>query len=247
MNQTLTERQKKILMVIIREFIETAEAVGSISLLNKYNFNISSATIRNEMAELVYAGFLYQKYTSGGRIPTTKGWRFFVNEILKDLPVVLRKYQNDEIKYYLSSISNDSKVLIKEAISLLHKMTKSTCVAILESNIYYSGLSSLVDIPEFKEESTALNKILEILEDYSKLSRILNAGLPDNDLNIIIAEESGIEDFNDYAIVFSEIRINNKNLGYIASIGPTRMKYDLIIGWIKNISDIVKLVLTQNQ
>lgn len=239
---SITERQKKILLTIIKEFIETAEAVGSISLLNKYNFNLSSATIRNEMAELVYAGYLYQKHNSGGRIPTTKGWRFFVEEILKDLPEINSEVFTN-IQMHLSNIRNDPTVLIREAVNYLYKLTNSTSIGIIDSIVYYSGLSSLAQIPEFKEESRSLYKILGILEDYSKLSEILNKDLPDNDLQIIIGEESGIEDFNEYSIIFTEIRSEGVNKGYIAVVGPTRMRYDVIISSIKNISDIIRLII----
>jgi len=238
----LTERQKKILMLIIREFIETAEAVGSINLHAKYNFQLSSATIRNEMCELVSKGFLYQKHNSGGRIPTTIGWRYFVQEILQNLSEMNNLIPED-VCVQLYNMRSNKTYLIKYAINLLSNITKNTSVAIIENTVYYAGLSNLVNLPEFQSSSVLLERILNILEDYSKLSEIVNKGSKDEDLNIIIGEESELDYFIDFSVVFSEVRTNGVNNGYIAVIGPTRMQYDLVISAVKNIVDTVKIII----
>jgi heat-inducible transcriptional repressor len=75
----MTERQAKILQAIVEQYAEVASPVGS-SLLAKA-FNVSSATIRAEMAELERAGFIHQPHTSAGRVPTDKGYRFYVNQL----------------------------------------------------------------------------------------------------------------------------------------------------------------------
>ena len=77
----LSSRQQKILIAIIEEYVKTADPVGSEELARLYNLSISSATIRNIMAELEREGYLYQPHTSAGRVPTDKGYRFFVNQI----------------------------------------------------------------------------------------------------------------------------------------------------------------------
>lgn len=242
----ITDRQKKLLLLIISEFIGTAEAVGSISLQSKYHFDISPATIRNEMADLVSGGYLYQKHNSGGRIPTTKGWRYFVEDILKKLQKDETQIMpDDNIKSVLYKLKEDKPMLIRQAINLLSKIAENATIAVLRDNIYYSGLSEMVSIPEFKD-SESLQKILRILEDYKSMSELLNKGLPDNDLNIIIGEEAGMDSFNEYSVVFSEIRINGNFEGYIAVVGPNRMKYDVILTGIKNICETVRTILRDN-
>ena len=76
----LSERQRSILLLVIRDYIETAQPVSSAHLLEKYPLNFSSATIRNEMAALTELGFLRQPHTSAGRVPTESGYRFFVSQ-----------------------------------------------------------------------------------------------------------------------------------------------------------------------
>lgn len=240
----LTDRQKQLLITIIKEFINTAEAVGSISLQHKYQFKLSTATIRNEMSELVYGGFLYQKHNSGGRIPTTKGWRYFVEELMTQIPEI-DALTKDNINSHLYKLQNDKTLLIKQAIQFLSKISRNATIAIVNDIVYYSGLSDLVKIPEF-QTFDSLQNILGILEDYSRLSEILNQGVDESDLNIIIGEESGIEDFREYSIIFSEVRINNESIGYIAVVGPNRMRYDIVISAIQHISQTIKIILSKN-
>jgi heat-inducible transcriptional repressor len=80
--KALTERQETILALIVHEYIENARPVGSKRLVKKYNLDVSSATVRNEMVELNDAGFLRQPHTSAGRIPTEEGYRYFVRRLI---------------------------------------------------------------------------------------------------------------------------------------------------------------------
>ena len=75
----LTQRQAKILAAIVKENCDTGEPVASGDLVGKYNFNVSSPTIRNEMQALEKLGYIAQPHTSSGRVPTDKGFRYFVN------------------------------------------------------------------------------------------------------------------------------------------------------------------------
>lgn len=88
----LSERQKLILTLVVRDYIETAQSVGSQRLVERYKLEMSSATIRNEMAALTKAGYLRQPHTSAGRVPTEEGYRYFVTHIVyhADLPNAMR-------------------------------------------------------------------------------------------------------------------------------------------------------------
>ncbi|MGB9780044.1 heat-inducible transcriptional repressor HrcA [Caldanaerobacter sp.] len=80
----LDDRKKKILFAVVTDYILTAEPIGSRTIAKKYNMGVSSATIRNEMADLEEMGYLEQPHTSAGRIPSDKGYRFYVDTILKN-------------------------------------------------------------------------------------------------------------------------------------------------------------------
>src|SRR4030043_1192300 len=79
----MNERQKKLLNLIINEHINPAEPVGSGILVEKTGLEVSPATVRNEMADLEKEGFIYQPHTSAGRVPTEKGYQFFVDNFVE--------------------------------------------------------------------------------------------------------------------------------------------------------------------
>ncbi len=124
----LDERKKQILQAIIEEYINTAEPVSSGTIVTKYGFNFSSATVRNEMSELEHLGYLEKPHTSAGRVPSAKGYRFYVDELLKEDNISL-----DEIKYIQSKL--ETKVtqiedLTKIATNTLSEITHYTTVSI---------------------------------------------------------------------------------------------------------------------
>jgi len=97
----------------------------------------------------------------------------------------------------------------------------------------------MVNIPEFRE-SGKLAKALQILEDYYTLSEIVNKEKSEDEIKILIGEETKISEFEDYAVVFSEIRTHEGKKGYIAVIGPNRMAYNQNIPTIKYLTDTLR-------
>ena len=135
----LDERKKRILQAIIDEYINTAEPVSSNIIAKNYGLDFSSATIRNEMAELEKVGYLDKPHTSSGRVPSAKGYRFYVDELLKEDDISL-----EEIKYIQSKLA--TKV---NEIEELTKIATTTILAII------------IDIvPEFFMLNIFLKKLL---------------------------------------------------------------------------------------
>src|ERR1700757_2195409 len=94
----LDKRKAFILATVVYEYINTAEPVGSVTLTQKYNLGVSSATIRNEMAELEASGYLVQPHTSAGRVPSDAGYRTYVDELMapeKLLPEDQRRIRDE--------------------------------------------------------------------------------------------------------------------------------------------------------
>ncbi len=113
----LSERQKLILALVIRDYIDTAQPVGSASLVQKYNLDISSATVRNEMVALTEKGYLRQPYTSAGRVPTEDGYRYFVRQLMghTELPMTTR----DTIAHQFYQAGQDVDRWMRLAASVL--------------------------------------------------------------------------------------------------------------------------------
>lgn len=89
----LSERQRLVLALVIHEYIDTAQPVGSIHLVERYGLDMSSATVRNELSSLTDSGFLRQPHTSAGRVPTEEGYRYFVRQLMgqTDLPATVKR------------------------------------------------------------------------------------------------------------------------------------------------------------
>lgn len=124
----LDNRKKKILQAVIDEYINTAEPVSSGALVQKYGLDYSSATVRNELADLENKGYLDKPHTSAGRIPSEKGYRFYVDELLNEEDISL-----EEIKYIQSKLStkvNEIEDLTKIATSTLSEITHYTTVSV---------------------------------------------------------------------------------------------------------------------
>lgn len=124
----LDNRKKRILQAIIEEYVSTAEPVSSGTLLQNYGLECSSATIRNDMAELEHIGYLDKPHTSAGRVPSAKGYRFYVDELLKDDNISL-----EEIRYIKSKLEtkvNEIEDLTKIATNTLSEITHYTSVAV---------------------------------------------------------------------------------------------------------------------
>lgn len=113
----LTDRQKNILTMVIHEYMRSAEPVGSKHIVENYQLDLSSATVRNELAELTDLGFLRQPHTSAGRVPTEEGYRYFVGRLMKNtnLPEDTRR----TISHQFSQMPNDVTQWLKLAASVL--------------------------------------------------------------------------------------------------------------------------------
>lgn len=122
----LTMRKQKVLAAIVKNYIATGEPVGSKALLDQMDMSVSSATIRNEMADLTMAGYLLQPHTSAGRVPSQKGYRFYVDNYLEMPPL------NDRIKEYidfsLESKAKDPESILRETCKIVSELTNLASV-----------------------------------------------------------------------------------------------------------------------
>ena len=132
MPENLDNRKRKILQAIVEEYIETSEPVSSGSLVHNEELNCSSATIRNEMAELEQIGFLEKPHTSAGRVPSQKGYRYYVDELLRE--DTLSRKEMEMIKEMLETKVNGLEDLARIATTTLSEITHYTTISI-EPNV----------------------------------------------------------------------------------------------------------------
>ena len=124
----LDGRKLSILKAIINDYIDTAEPIGSRTIARKHELGLSSATIRNEMADLEEMGYLEQPHASAGRVPSDKGYRIYVDRLLQ-----LPQLDIDEIQAVTKALDvkiNELGQLVRQASTIMSKVTKYTSVAI---------------------------------------------------------------------------------------------------------------------
>ena len=128
----LTERQLNILKAIVKDYVETAEAVGSRTISKKYDFGISAATIRNEMSDLEDLGYLVQPHTSAGRIPTKKGYMLYVDSLMGNRE--LEEHEKEMLRKCVENNFNRVDDLLDELSKILSSITNYTTVAVYDRN-----------------------------------------------------------------------------------------------------------------
>ena len=181
----LDERKKKILSSVVEDYIESAEPVGSKTLVEKYHLDYSSATIRNEMKLLEEEGYLEQPHVSAGRIPSTKGYRYYVDNLMKE-----RKLSMVDINYINSTITGfgDIDDIFEQVADVVSKVL-STPTVITKNNTDTIEKIKVVKISDnlllivlMSENGTVkdcIAKLTDTVEDtvIDKMTSILNQNL----------------------------------------------------------------------
>ena len=133
----LDSRKKKVLQAIVDEYINTAEPVSSNTIVKKYGLDYSSATVRNDMAELESIGYLDKPHTSAGRIPSAKGYRFYVDQLLKedDISIEEIKYIQEKLETKVNAIEDLTKIATSTLSEVTHYTTVSIGPKVINHNI----------------------------------------------------------------------------------------------------------------
>ena len=245
----LTERQKEILFAIIEQYAEVATPVGSVTLAKL--FDVSSATIRAEMARLESFGLIAQPHTSAGRIPTDAGYRYYVNSLVEDseahefcempsqdLPR-LEAPRGDRSAHVLEvrvSSQATAEATIKSAVDSLVELTGNLGLGTIGNQLYLSGISRLLTQPEFVDLSRvqAVAKLLDNLEPW------LREAAPGEPLNIFIGRENPIGKSSDVSLIISKFRSPFSDNSYIGVLGPTRQNYQKVMSLVRQAGEMLE-------
>ena len=214
----MTDRQAKILQAIIEQYAEVASPVGS-SLLAKL-FGVSSATIRSEMAELEHQGFISQPHTSAGRVPTDKGYRFYVNELAPADYKPSESRAERALEARVNSGGHPERT-IRNTVDTLVELTHNLGLATIGPQLYMSGLSNLFGQPEFMHPAQAQ----EVARRLDNLEPWLREAAPNQPLSVYIGQENPIGRSAGASLIVSRFRSPFSDSSYIGVLGPTRQSY----------------------
>ncbi|MDP4143901.1 MAG: heat-inducible transcriptional repressor HrcA [Bacillota bacterium] len=327
----MDERKIRILQAIINDYIETAEPVGSRTIAKKYDLGISSATIRNEMADLEEMGYIEQLHSSSGRKPSDRGYRLYVDKLMH-IPQLSPEEELIIKSQLVDAALYEADKIVKQAITLLSELTQLTCIVktpsikksrlksitlinidkfdvlsivvtdsglirnnvirvnkmieetallklnnILNSRLrnltiedinlevitnlkselynydgvfdaiipvlydslkssdsseyYTQGSNNIFNYPEYKDIDKA-REFLSLMSDSKNLKNLL---ISNSNLNISIGTENTVESAKDCSIVTAVYKLNDRNLGSIGVVGPTRIPYSKVVSMVTSI------------
>lgn len=215
----MTDRQEKLLQAIVEQYAEVASPVGS-SLLAKA-FGVSSATIRADMVELERLGYINQPHTSAGRIPTDKGYRFYVNHLADDKTATSGEKRAQRALAARVESGGLPEPTIRNAVDTLVELTHNLGLATIGDQLYMSGLSNLFGQPEFMHPG----QVQEVARLLDNLRPWLHEAAPNKPLSVYIGRENPIGGAAGCSLIISRFRSPFSDRSYIGVLGPTRQSY----------------------
>ena len=238
MERKLTERQEKILDIVVKEYVNSAQPVSSQLLEKKHNFGVSPATIRTEMQKLTDKGFLLQPHTSAGRVPTDKGYRFFVNNLLsgeKPLDATHGKGVDNELALadWGGNETDDTFKFIQNLTRHLAQESRALALNYLEDDdiFWKEGWEEVLREPEFEERDNIIDftRLLENFEEH------IGDTKKEQGLSVYIGGENPYPKAKNFTVISSHYHLPNGEKGVISIIGPKRMEYDKNINLINSL------------
>ncbi len=232
----LKNRQQQILQAVIEHYIQSAKPVASQDLTQERGLDMSSATIRSEMLALDDSGYLEQPHTSAGRVPTDKGYRFFVDNLIPRLGLSEKEEQT------LNSVFSieDEEDFIRDLGKTLSRLSRTfSAIGTLHDDLLYeTGFSEIFEEPEFldRQHVKTFGHLADLLDD--EIGDFVRENATEE--KIFIGEENPWKWAHDYALVMSSWRHPTGLQGFFVLIGPKRTNYSKhlsLINYLKSFND----------
>lgn len=222
----LQERQQSLLDAVVRAYIATAHPIASRDLARVLDVAVSPATIRSELLKLDELGYLEQPHTSAGRVPTDKGYRFFVDYLLDDADLTGREEAALAEAWRVSG----PEAFVKELSRTVARICGTFAAAGLadDSTFYEAGFAELLDEPEFASTAHA--------RDFGRLADVMDEGIrglvrgfdntdEDGDFQIFIGRENPWHPARGYTMTITRWKHPRGYKGFVSMLGPTRTDY----------------------
>lgn len=230
MVKMLTERQGKILNCIVGEYISSKTPVGSKILTKKYKFGIKPPTMRIEFQKLTDMGYLAQPHTSAGRVPTDKGYRFYVDNLHSS--VFNRGFDSIEQEM------EDSLGFFQTMTKKIAELTSNLAITYFpeEGIVFKEGWDEIFKEPEF-EDSTFIAKFMEAVQSFEKHIDELEDF---DDPRVFIGKENKMVQAPEFSTIVSRIHLSKEREGVVIILGPKRMAYDKNVGIMNSLIKLLE-------
>ncbi len=231
-------RKDRILAIVIGQYIKTVSPVGSQFITEEHKLEVSPATVRNILAELEEDGYLSHPHTSAGRMPTQRGYRYYVDHLMREIQLL--EDEKRRITQEYRRHTRQLEDLMEKTSQVISDLTHYTSIVTLDDErgrkIICKGTSYVVGYPD-NTDILKIQAILRILEEKERLMEIINRDLQ-NKIKIYIGHEMALKDMEGCSLAISRFEKDGKK-GRIAVLGPTRMQYDRVVSTLEYISQIL--------
>lgn len=237
-------RRNNILKIIVEAYIDTALPVGSRTISRKLEKSLSPATVRNVMSDLEELGFLTHPHTSAGRLPTEKGYRYYIDELMGELlPLdeerlafeAAFKSKMAEIDEAVATACRELSAMTNEMVAVSYRLNEDSSTF---EAVHFEGSSNMLNQPEFKNIE-ALRFLFDIFERRSPIFDFITKPLErDYDRNVMvrIGRENGADAFVSLSTINSCCTAKGKPFGKLSVIGPIRMNYKKSVSCVRCVS-----------
>lgn len=247
MTQRLDDRKAEILEAVIDYYIRTAEPVGSRVIADARNLGVSPATIRNEMAALEEMGYLAQPHTSAGRVPTDKGYRYYVDSLRQILE--LAEGEATMLTEKLASLKRlEREDMLRQISSVLAYRTCTISLVLSPGDskrVYFWGISQILHQPEFLD-MRRVEFLVELLEGEYRLAEMLTEEIATPQVHVRIGSENRHSELAGLSLVAAGYSSGGEPAGIVGLLGPTRMDYSTAIPMVdftaRNLSHLLEEV-----
>jgi len=232
-------RKERLLEIVVNEYIQTITPVSSGRIAQKYGLDISSATIRNILAELESDGFLTHPHTSAGRVPTQEGYRYYVDHLMYE--IALLEEQKHRIKLEYEQQQQNLERMLERTSEVISELTHYTSIVTIEGQnrkIFCNGTRYVVDYPDYHDVKK-IQDILTLLEEKERVMELINRKLRKK-IQVFIGHEIACRNIEDCSMAVSAYYLRNGHSGRIAVLGPKRMNYQKVISALDYIGEIMQ-------
>lgn len=226
----MTDRQQDILTHVIEEYIKNAQPIGSSAILETGVFDVSGATIRNELSALEQDGYLTHPHTSAGRMPTEQGYRLYVSELMRSQAP--KKPVKDILSRIKDEMDTPVDIMKQTAKCVAEVCSTAVIVEMQRGSIYYTGLSHLFSQPEFHDYAKTL-QVSELFDECEMRVPYIDELVENDEIHIFIGEG------NPLGRGCTTLAMRTRDNQLFMLFGPLRMQYKTNFGIMKYLREII--------
>lgn len=234
------QRKDRVLGIVVSDYIKTVTPISSSHIVDEHHLDLSTATIRNILAELEDDGLLTHPHTSAGRVPTQVGYRYYVDNLMNEIQLL--EEEKTRVKHEYAQGVKDLEAALEKTSQVISDLTHYTSIISVDGwgKIFCRGTNYVVGYPEY-QDIKKIQSILAALEERERLLAFINRDL-ERKIQIYIGHEIACSNIEGCSMAVSEYQSKGIS-GRIAVLGPTRMDYSRVVSTLGYLSKLMGEIL----